>query len=609
MISIRRVLLLVCLLLVMGPLVLIWAWPQARALEREFEQVREFHLLVAKTMAQTLERYHTDLLGIFSPPTSETAGSIAPSAMDPAVLRALNVRYTAIVERDSGVLIRGADGLARAPTGPMDAGLLESLKDIATDNTPGLTGVRFDHDGIPAIFIVRTVGQQLLVGVVDTSYLAKLGSSITFGNRGHAVIIDQNGRALAHPDPAWVRKASDLSGLPIVKRVRSGEAGVATFFSPAFKTDMIAAFTPVPGTGWSILVPQPLSELREAASSVRQHFFTVFLVGLLIAALIAIRAGIIITAPLDRLNDSARKMAHGDLDVRVETGGALMPHELGTLTTTFNDMAAKLSELRDHGIALREQAEKASASKSNFMRTVTHELRSPVNAIVGFSDLLTGRHAANLSPEARDGYLRDISAGGRHLLSLVNDLLDLARAESGQYQLIEDVFWLDEITHRASRYVEMEARERNVSVEIIIHGEPPSIRGDERALFQALLNLVNNAVRYGRRGGIVTIDVGRPAWHGVDIVVSDDGPGIAPDDLARVMLPFERAHNAHSEPTRGSGLGLPIVRQIAELHGGSFELTSVLGQGTRARITLPASRVGLDHESVAVLEGVIAKAA
>ena len=175
--------------------------------------------------------------------------------------------------------------------------------------------------------------------------------------------------------------------------------------------------------------------------------------------------------------------------------------------------------------------------------------------------------------------------------------------------MIEGVFWLDEITHRATRYIEVEARERQVTVEVVIHGEPPSIRGDERALFQALLNLVNNAVRYGRRGGVVKIDVARPAWHGIDIVVSDDGPGIAAGDLARVMLPFERAHNPHAEPTRGSGLGLPIVRQIAELHGGSFELTSAPGEGTRARIRLPTSRAGLDDESMAVHEDAIAKAA
>lgn len=344
-------------------------------------------------------------------------------------------------------------------------------------------------------------------------------------------------------------------------------------------------------------------------SRVSEPMYLVMSIGLLLAALVALRIGLIITTQLDRLGETARLMAQGHFDVRVARAGRWRPAEVASLSDTFNDMAAKLAELRSHGVALRAQAERASASKTAFVNTVTHELRTPVNAIVGFADLLASRAGANLSPQIRDGYLRDISAGGRHLLSLVNDLLDLSRAESGQYQLIEDTLRLDEITNRAIRYVETEARERQVTVEVLFHGEPPAVLGDERALFQALLNLVNNAVRYGHRGGVVTIDVAKPTWQGIVIVVSDDGPGIAPADVARVMLPFERAHLAGAEPTRGSGLGLPIVRQLIELHGGTFELTSVFGEGTRASITLPAARVGLDDERVAALETVIARAA
>ncbi len=344
-------------------------------------------------------------------------------------------------------------------------------------------------------------------------------------------------------------------------------------------------------------------------SRVSEHMYLVISIGLLLAALAALRIGLIITTQLDRLGETARLMAQGHFDVRVARASRWSPAEVVSLSDTFNDMAAKLTELRSHGVALRKQAEEASASKTAFVNTVTHELRTPVNAIVGFADLLTSRAGGNLSPGIREGYLRDISAGWRHLLALVNDLLDLSRAESGHYQLIEDIFWLDEIAHRAIRYVETEARERQVTVEVRFHGEPPSVRGDERALFQALLNLVNNAVRYGHRGGVVTIDVAKPTSQGIVIVVSDDGPGIAPADVARVMLPFERAHLAGAEPTRGSGLGLPIVRQLIELHGGTFELTSVFGEGTRASIMLPAGRVGLDDERVAALETVVAKAA
>ena len=322
-----------------------------------------------------------------------------------------------------------------------------------------------------------------------------------------------------------------------------------------------------------------------------EHVFTVLAIGLLLAALVAVRAGLIISAPLTRLNDTARLMAQGNFDVRVETGGRWTPHELTSLSETFNDMAAKLAELSNRGIELRRRAEQSSESKSEFMRTITHELRSPLNAMIGFSDLLMARSSANLAPEVRAEYLADINAGAHHLLSLVNDFLDLARAESGQYDLIEDEFWLDEITRRAMRYVEAQAAQRQIDVSVHFDNEPPIIRGDERALFQALLNLVSNAVRYGKRGGSVIINVQSVEPSGVEIVVADDGPGIAQEDLARVMLPFQRAATKSAESTTGTGLGLPIVKQFVELHGGTFQLTSIVGVGTRARITLPGSRV------------------
>lgn len=326
-------------------------------------------------------------------------------------------------------------------------------------------------------------------------------------------------------------------------------------------------------------------------SSVYEHAYSAILIGLLMAALAAIRTGLIITTQLDRLSETAKLMAQGNFDVRVPAASKWSPKEVTDLSATFNDMAGKLAELRLRGIELREQAEHASESKSEFMRTITHELRSPLNAIIGFSDLLTGRSAATIAPEARERYLTDINAGAHHLLSLVNDLLDLARAESGQYDLVEDEFWLDEITRRTCRYVETQANERQMAISVHFDGEPPVIYGDEKVLFQALLNLVSNAVRYGRAGGKIAIEVRSLPSQCIELIVADDGPGIAPDDLARVLLPFQRAQNANSNGTAGSGLGLPIVKRFIELHGGSFTLSSIVGAGTRAHIILPAARV------------------
>jgi signal transduction histidine kinase len=320
------------------------------------------------------------------------------------------------------------------------------------------------------------------------------------------------------------------------------------------------------------------------ADSTRRLPPNIIAAALLVAALIAMRAAIIIVGPIDALHRSAQRMAAGELNVRVPEPDRFAPRELLTLTAAFNDMAASVSQLRT-------EAERINASKSEFMRTVTHELRSPLSAIIGFSDLLTNRTGAPLPPEACDAYVRDINAGARHLLALVNDLLDLARAEAGQYELVEDEVWLDAVMKRAARYVELEARARHMQVIVASDGEAPCVNGDERALFQVLLNLASNAVRYGRSGGTVTITSQHLSDGSCAFSVCDDGGGISADDLARVMLPFQRAPGAHDAGIIGSGLGLPIVKRFVELHGGTFTLVSTVGVGTTARVELPRSRV------------------
>ncbi len=558
--------------------------------EHEANEARQYHLLIARTVSRTLERYHQDLVNAFNYVSAAPVERMSAN-IDNRMLRSLNIRHIAVIDPSTGQASSVIEGTRQAPALPLPASEITRLRSIAGDDNTAASGASIDADGTPVLTLVRRSGPNLIMALVDTTYIAELGRQIRFGEQGHMVIVDTAGRALAHPDLAWERSARDLSSLGIVKRMLAGEAGVTEFFSPAFGADMIAGFAPVRGAGWGVMVPQPVTEMRKAASNVQQRVFTIFASGLLLAALIAIRAGIIITAPLNQLTASARKMAEGDLDVRVELDTRRTPLELAVLTQSFNNMAERLAELGRRSTDLRERAEKANSSKTEFVRTVTHELRQPVNAILGFSELLTGRNATKITPEMRDSYLRDINAGARHMLSLVNDLLDLAKMESGQYELVEVDFWVDEITRRASRYVETMARERGIEVSVAFEGEPPLIHGDERALFQALLNLVSNAVRYGNRGGAVSIETKSTATGNVEIVVSDDGPGIAPEDLDRVMLPFQRIHTECTAGVSGTGLGLPIVKRFVELHGGTFSLSSVLGQGTRARITLPSNRV------------------
>ena len=261
------------------------------------------------------------------------------------------------------------------------------------------------------------------------------------------------------------------------------------------------------------------------------------------------------------------------------------------MISAFNVMADRVAFACETACAERQKADEANASKTAFLRTVTHELRTPLNAIIGFGTILAGDQGERLGSESRKEFANDIVSGARHMLSLANDLLDLARIEAGRYELSDEIVGLDEIAQRVVRLLQPEAASRNVNMRMESDGHVPVVRGDERALFQSVLNLTANAVRYGAAGGNVVVSISQRQTGEAQVVVADDGAGIAPEDLARVLRPFERIANTSGPPAQGSGLGLPIVSQLAELHGGRFRLESTVGKGTRAILTLPAERV------------------
>jgi two-component system cell cycle sensor histidine kinase PleC len=194
-------------------------------------------------------------------------------------------------------------------------------------------------------------------------------------------------------------------------------------------------------------------------------------------------------------------------------------------------------------------------------------------------------------PHRQLAHAEDICAAGRHMLGLINSLLDLSRIEAGQYQLHEAPTAVDEVVGRCVRFLEPAAHARMANIEMRIEENLPDILADERALFQSVLNLASNAIRYGREGGHVVISAAPSRLHGLEITIVDDGPGIPPEYLDKVMEPFVRVACEANRHVEGSGLGLPIVKKLVELHGGSFLLESTAGAGTTARIRIPEARL------------------
>lgn len=237
-----------------------------------------------------------------------------------------------------------------------------------------------------------------------------------------------------------------------------------------------------------------------------------------------------------------------------------------------------------------EEAEAASRAKSQFLATMSHELRTPLNAVIGFSEALM--HDSSRADLARIGeYAAAIHEAGRHLLALINDILDVARIEAGKLDLAEDTVDLVRVAEAALRLLEPAARAAQVAIGLALAPGLPFVRGDERRLRQVLLNLLSNAVKFTRAGGTVRVEGDAMADGGVEIRVVDTGIGIAKADLERIFQPFTQVDSSLTRRYPGSGLGLFLSRALVVAHGGTLHLESEPGRGTTAVLRLPAGRV------------------
>jgi signal transduction histidine kinase len=238
----------------------------------------------------------------------------------------------------------------------------------------------------------------------------------------------------------------------------------------------------------------------------------------------------------------------------------------------------------------KEFAERASAAKSQFLAVISHELRTPINAIVGFSEVLNSNRSENLSTANRNNYHNTILESARHLQSLINDILDATRIERGTLQIVDQENDAAELVEAAIKICRDQATKANIS--IVAHvTEDVSLTGDMTRLMQVILNLMTNAIKFSPVGGVVNVDMQCGAERELIISIRDAGIGIGIEDAERMFEPFVQGDEGSTRRFGGVGLGLSIARRIARLHGGDVTLNGEPGVGTDARLIIPAARV------------------
>lgn len=254
-------------------------------------------------------------------------------------------------------------------------------------------------------------------------------------------------------------------------------------------------------------------------------------------------------------------------------------------------LIAELETAKANSDEARRKAEEANLAKSRFLATMSHELRTPLNAILGFSEVMKNEVFGPHANASYKEYSGDIHSSGQHLLTLINEILDLSRIEAGKYELNEEAISLAAIADDAAHMLNLRAKTKGQTIRQATEPELPRIWADERAIRQAVLNILANAIKFTPQGGEISIKVGWTATGGQYVSITDTGPGIPEDEIPVVMQTFGRGSLAIKTAEQGSGLGLPIVKGLIDLHGGGFRIKSSPRAGTEVTITLPAERV------------------
>ncbi len=584
--SMRTYIFLAMVLAVVAPMAIMLNNRESKAFERELVKVEQAHLIIAMNLASSLQRFATDAGNAFDFIVTGSHNRIDPDRAQ-QLLSPYGIYAMAKVDVQSSPLqtVFGDSG-SFPPVG-------ELLSTI--DETPySKSSFSAVHivDAQPTMFLLhRSADGALYIGAMATTYIQEQQQSITFGELGHAMIVDHTGRVLGHPKAEWTNIAKDASALDVVQKMLARGQGVTQFYSPPLDADMISGYTFVPATGWGVMVPQPIEELHAAARveshELLQTLLAIFVIALFVSWLLS---GIIVR-PLKQISRTVEQVQSGDPTARVPEFSRSAPDELKSLRQLLNDVMDNWQE----NLSLLERSLKASNEatehKAQAISILSHEMRTPLNGVVGAADLLVN---TDLN-EKQLKYSKIIKTSAITLLDHVNNVLEVSTLESGRRKASSSPIDVRQLLQDIIN--ENQTQADNTGIALTMHVDknvPEQIVSDQKLLRNIAANLVSNAVKF-TSSGQVDVTLEKSGLRNLTLSVKDSGTGIGPGDISRIFEPFAVIDSSFNRRQCGTGLGLSIVKLSVDAIGGSIDAQSTQDVGSTFKVQIPFEHASLDH--------------